>query len=64
MCAFKKYKKNNKRWVGYYIERQKKEISKMQSQVTEGVNWLVLWQYRDEYFPQNMLSEKANYELF
>ena len=64
MCAFKKYKKNNKRWIGYYIERQKKEIVKMQTQIPDGVNWEVLWDYRREYFPHNMLSEMANYELF
>jgi hypothetical protein len=64
MCAFKKYKKNNKRWVGYYIERQKKDIVKMQNAVNRGVNWNVLWDYRKEYFPHKMLSEKAIYELF
>lgn len=64
LCAYKKYKKNDKRWVGYYIERQRKEIEKMQTQVKEGVNWKPLWDYRSEYFPIEMLKEKANYELF
>ncbi len=64
LCAYKKYKKNNKRYVGYYIERQRKEIAKMQYNVKEGVNWKPLWDYRKEYFPQNMLKEMNNYELF
>ena len=64
LCAYKKYKKNKKRWVGYYIERQRKEIKKMQTWVTEGVNWTPLWDYRKEYFPVEMLKERMNYELF
>ncbi len=64
LCAYKKYKKNKKRWVGYYIERQRKEIEKMQNWVKEGVNWKPLWDYRQEYFPIKMLKEKTNYELF
>ncbi len=64
LCAYKKHKKNKKRYVGYYVERQRKEIKKMQTWVKEGVNWSPLWDYRDEYFPIKMLKEKSNYELF
>ena len=56
LCAYKKFKKG-KRYVGYYIERQKKEIEKMQSSVTEGVDWSVLWQFREETYNKKWLTE-------
>jgi hypothetical protein len=56
LCAFKKYHKG-KRYVGYYIDRQKKEIEKMQSQVTDGVDWSVLWQFREETYDKKWLKE-------
>lgn len=49
LCAFKKHKLG-KRYVGYYIDRQKKELIQMQQNVTEGVDWDVLWQFREETY--------------
>ena len=56
LCAYKKYK-YGKRWIGYYIERQRKEIEKLENNVKYGVDWSVLWQYRKEYFKHKWLKE-------
>jgi hypothetical protein len=56
LCAYKKYNKG-KRYVGYYIERQKKEIQKLQNNVQDGVDWSVLWQFRDETYDKKWLTE-------
>lgn len=56
LCAYKKYKKG-KRYVGYYIDRQRKEIEKMESNVSAGVDWSVLWQFRQETYNKKWLKE-------
>lgn len=55
LCAYKKYKRG-KRYVGYYIERMKKEIEKMEL-LNYGVAWEVLWQFRRETFNEKHLTE-------
>lgn len=56
LCAYKKYHKG-KRYVGYYIERQRKEIEKIQESVNDGVDWSVLWQFRNETYNKKWLKE-------
>ena len=56
LCAYKKYKKG-KRYIGYYIERQRKEIEKMQTNVNNGVDWSVLWDFRKETYNKKWLKE-------
>lgn len=56
LCAYKKFKKG-KRYIGYYIDRQKKEIEKMQSNITQGVDWSVLWEFRNETYNKKWLKE-------
>ena len=56
LCAYKKYR-YGKRHVGYYIERQRKEVAEMASRVTNGVDWQVLWDYRKETFKPQWLKE-------
>lgn len=56
LCAFKKHKLG-KRHVGYYIERQRLEIQKMERNVPTGVNWDVLWQFRQENYSKQWISE-------
>lgn len=46
LCAFKKHCLG-KRWVGYYIERMRRELETMEARVPHGVCWDVLWQFRD-----------------
>jgi hypothetical protein len=55
LCAYKKYC-YGKRYVGYYIDRQKEEIKRMEQRVSEGVHWGVLWEYRAETFNPKYLK--------
>lgn len=58
LCAYGKYHKG-KRYIGYYLDRQAEEIRKMESLVPEGVDWRVLWQYREEYYgPERTRDER------
>lgn len=61
LCAYKKHKLNNRRWVGYYIERMRREIFKLESQTSKqaggGVSWLPLWQFRAETYNKKFLKE-------
>lgn len=57
LCAYKKYCLG-KRHVGYYLDRQADEIEKLQSAVTEGVDWSVLWDYRRETYSRQALRER------
>lgn len=56
LCAYKKYRMG-KRYIGFYIERMRKEIEKMEAAVPDGVAWETLWQFRKETFPQKYLLE-------
>jgi hypothetical protein len=56
LCAYKKYHLG-KRWPGYYIDRQADEIRSAQTNVTDGVDWSVLWDYRRETFRPDLLCE-------
>jgi hypothetical protein len=56
LCAYKKFKKG-KRYIGYYIDRQRKEIEKMQMNVNNGVDWNVLWDFRNETYNKKWLKE-------
>jgi hypothetical protein len=56
LCAYKKFNMG-KRYIGFYIERQRKEIDKMQSNVTEGVDWSPLWDFRKEHYKHKWLTE-------
>lgn len=49
LCAYKKYK-HGKRYVGFYIDRQEKEIEKIKHLVREGVAWRVLDDFRRETY--------------
>jgi hypothetical protein len=49
LCAYYKYHKGQ-RYVGYYKERQLKEINKMAANVPDGVYWNALYQFRKEVY--------------
>ena len=55
LCAYKKYKLG-KRYIGYYIDRQRKEILKMSDLVNTGVDWDVLWDFRNETYDPRWLK--------
>jgi hypothetical protein len=50
LCAYYKYI-HGKRFIGYYLDRQMKEINIMKANVTSGVCWDVLYDFRKEYQP-------------
>lgn len=60
LCAFKKHILG-KRYVGYYIERMRNEINKLESKTNRraggGVSWLPLWQFRVETYNPKFLLE-------
>lgn len=56
LCAYKKHVYGD-RWVGYYIDRARKELEQMSSAVTEGVCWSVLWDFRLETYTTRYLHE-------
>ena len=55
LCAYHKYRKGQ-RYIGYYIERMRKEIEKTE-QKHYGVAWETLWQFRKETFDKKYLNE-------
>jgi|688.fasta_scaffold86676_5 hypothetical protein len=55
LCAYHKYRKGQ-RYIGYYIERLRKEINGMESKYY-GVAWELLWQFRDENYSKKYLRE-------
>lgn len=54
LCAYKKLFWQ-KRYLGYYIDRQGVEINWMEEHVPEGVDWSVLWDFRREFFHRSLL---------
>lgn len=56
LCAYRKFM-DGKRYVGYYLDRQATEIEKMADHVRHGVDWNVLWQYREETYSAATLVE-------
>lgn len=62
LCAYRKWHRGN-RWIGYYLDRQGKEIAKMERNVRDGVAWRVLWQYREETYLHEHLIEKCEKEI-
>jgi hypothetical protein len=56
LCAYYKYMQG-KRWIGYYIQRQQKEIDTMVANVPGGVCWDVLYDFRKEYFQPSVLKQ-------
>lgn len=65
LCAYKKHKLG-KRYVGYYIERMRREIEKLEVTTDQthggGVNWLPLWQFRQETYQNKFLRELWPYK--
>lgn len=61
LCAYKKHKLNGARYVGYYIERMRKEIEKMEAMTDKahggGISWRPLWEFRKETYNPKYLTE-------
>lgn len=49
LCSFKKiFRDNETRWIGYYIARQREEISTVENDGWFGIDWKPLWDFRKE----------------
>lgn len=49
LCSFKKiFREHHGRYLGYYLDRQAEEISKVEADGWYGIDWNVLWQSREE----------------
>jgi hypothetical protein len=57
LCAYKKVKLG-KRYVGFYIERMRKEIEVMEKNVPRGVDWSVMYDFRRKNYHPKFLKEK------
>lgn len=61
LCAYKKYHRG-KRYPGYYLDRQYREILAMQNNVPHGVAWNVLWDFRREQLDAALLQELTGHD--
>lgn len=59
LCSWKGYWRSTKgRYIGYYLSRMADEILQMQeTDITCGVDWKVLWQFRRECLMWELLGE-------
>jgi hypothetical protein len=56
LCAYKKAKLG-KRYIGYYIDRNREEIEKMSKNIPNGVDWSVLGDFRKTAYNTKYLKE-------
>jgi len=59
LCAYKKFM-YGKRYIGSYIDRQAIETAKLTTNVSRGVCWDVLWQFRKETYSSEHLAENTH----
>lgn len=66
LCSFKKiFRERDGRYLGYYLDRQAEEISRVQNDGWTGVNWDVYWQARRETIhPMLAASRKIKKDKF
>lgn len=66
LCSFKKiFRKNQSRYLGYYLDRQAEEIMQIEKDGWYGIDWNVLWQARDETLDPRLTGRnKIRKELF
>ena len=49
LCSFKKlFRTRDGRYLGYYLDRQAEEIRKVEADGWYGVDWEIMWDYRNE----------------
>lgn len=65
LCAFKKiWRTNDSRYLGYYLDRQAEEISRVSQDGWYGIEWEVLWQARQETLDSRLLGDYIRKEKF
>ena len=69
LCSFKKiFRKHHGRYLGYYLDRQAEEITRVSKDGWDGIEWNVLWQARAETLDRRLTSKggivKEKYDTF
>lgn len=69
LCAFKKiFRVRDSRYLGYYLDRQGEEITKVGNDGWHGIEWDVLWQARQETLDPRLSAtstiDKSKFETF
>ncbi len=61
LCSFKKlFRKRDGRYLGYYLDRQAKEIKQVEEDGWIGIDWNPLWQCRSELIKKEYLTNNIN----
>ncbi len=60
LCGYKKLYWNT-RYLGYYIDRMQQEIIINEKNINQGIDWNAMWEFRELYFPHEMLGEKQHW---
>lgn len=60
LCAYKGFFRR-RRYLGFYLDRDCKQIKFAESQGWTGIDWSVFWQCREENLIKNMLCEHNGY---
>jgi hypothetical protein len=59
LCSFKKiFRVKDGRYLGYYLDRQAEEISKVERDGWDGINWKPLWDARIETIKPHLIKSK------
>lgn len=65
LCAFKKlWRTNDSRYLGYYLDRQAEEISRVSQDGWYGIEWDVLWQARQETLDPRLHCDRIQKEKY
>lgn len=61
LCSFKKiFRKSRGRYLGYYLDRMAEDISKVEADKWNGIDWSLLWQCRDEILHPSTNCKKVS----
>lgn len=61
LCSFKKlFRTRDGRYNGYYLDRQAEDIRKVELDRWDGIDWLPLWQGREETIDPRLISTSIN----
>lgn len=65
LCAYKKlFRTNDSRYLGYYLDRQAEEISRVSQDGWHGIEWSVLWQARQETLDPRLHYNRVQKEKY
>jgi hypothetical protein len=60
LCAFYKlFRRSKGRYLGYYLDRMAEDIHKTSQGGWSGINWDLLWEFRQEKLPSELLNNNG-----